>query len=133
MLIGRLGQDPDVRYTNSNTAVANLSIATSERYKDKSGEWKERTEWHRCVAWGRTAEICHEYLKKGIQVYIEGPLETKKWEDKNGNDRYTTEIKVLTMIMLDSKGESNQRTNDMPTTQYDMNKDFNDVDYNLPF
>src|SRR5690625_1587464 len=104
MIIGRLGQDPDVRYTQSNTAVANLSIATSERYKDKQGEWKENTEWHRVVAWGRLAEICQEYLKKGSQVYIEGPIQTRQWEDKEGQTRYTTEIKALTMTMLDSKG-----------------------------
>src|SRR5699024_232216 len=106
MIIGRLGQDPDVRYTQSNTAVANMSIATSERYKDSTGEWKENTEWHRVVAWGRTAEICQEYLKKGSQVYIEGPIQTRQWEDKEGRTRYTTEIKALTMTMLDSKGSS---------------------------
>jgi single-strand DNA-binding protein len=106
MIIGRLGQDPDVRYTQSNTAVANMSIATSERYKDKSGEWKETTEWHRVVAWGRTAEVCQEYLKKGSQVYIEGPIQTRQWEDKEGQTKYTTEIKALKMTMLDSKGSS---------------------------
>lgn len=140
MIIGRLGQDPDVRYTQSNTAVANLSIATSERYKDKQGEWKERTEWHRVVAWGRLAEICQEYLKKGSQVYIEGPIQTRKWEDKEGQTRYTTEIKALTMTMLDSKGESSggdvpqKPDNSQPvSSSVDLNDDFDDIDDDLPF
>ncbi len=140
MIIGRLGQDPDVRYTQSNTAVANMSIATSERYKDKQGEWKERTEWHRVVAWGRTAEICQEYLQKGSQVYIEGPIQTRKWEDKEGQTRYTTEIKALTMTMLDSKGDSGG--GDVPkkpdssqpvSSSVDLNEDFDDIDDDLPF
>lgn len=106
MIIGRLGQDPEVRYTQNNTAVATLNIATSEKFKDSSGELRERTEWHRCVAWARKAEICDKYLKKGSQVYVEGPIQTNQWEDKNGQKRYTTEIKVLSLQMLDSKGSS---------------------------
>lgn len=139
MIIGRLGQDPDVRYTQSNTAVANLSVATSERYKDKQGEWKENTEWHRVVAWGRLAEICQEYLKKGSQVYIEGPIQTRKWEDKEGQTRYSTEIKALTMTMLDSKGEGSgdvppKPDNSQPvSSNVDLNEDFDDIDDDLPF
>ena len=141
MIIGRLGQDPDVRYTQSNTAVANLSVATSERYKDKQGEWKENTEWHRVVAWGRLAEICQEYLQKGSQVYIEGPIQTRKWEDKEGQTRYTTEIKALTMTMLDSKGEGGGGGNVPPkpdnsqpvSSNVDLNEDFDDIDDDLPF
>ena len=140
MIIGRLGQDPDVRYTQSNTAVANMSIATSERYKDNMGEWKENTEWHRVVAWGRTAEICQEYLKKGSQVYIEGPIQTRKWEDKDGQTRYTTEIKALKMTMLDSKGSNggevpSQKPDDSKpvSSNVDLNKDFDDIDDDLPF
>lgn len=141
MIIGRLGQDPEVRYTQSNTAVANLSVATSERYKDNMGEWKENTEWHRVVAWGRLAEICQEYLKKGSQVYIEGPIQTRKWEDKEGQTRYTTEIKALTMKMLDSKGDSAGDA-DVPkkpdssqpvSSSVDLNEDFDDIDDDLPF
>ncbi len=140
MIIGRLGQDPDVRYTQSNTAVANLSVATSERYKDNMGEWKENTEWHRVVAWGRLAEICQEYLKKGSQVYIEGPIQTRKWEDKEGQTRYTTEIKALTLTMLDSKGEGGG--GDIPqkpdssqpvSSSVDLNEDLDDIDDDLPF
>lgn len=139
MIIGRLGQDPDVRYTQSNTAVANMSVATSERYKDKQGEWKERTEWHRVVAWGRTAEICQEYLKKGSLVYFEGPIQTNKWEDKDGNTRYTTEIKALTMQMLDSKGSNggemaSQPDNSQPvSSNVDLSKNIEDIDDDLPF
>ena len=93
ILIGRLGSDPEVRYTPSGAAVANFSIATSEEWKDKdSGEKRERTEWHRIVAWSRLGEICGEYLSKGRQVYIEGRLQTRSWEDRDGNKRYTTEI-----------------------------------------
>lgn len=137
MIIGRLGQDPEVRYTQSNTAVANMSIATSERFKDSMGEWKERTEWHRVVAWGRTAEICQEYLKKGSLVYIEGPIQTRKWEDKEGQTRYTTEIKALTMTMLDSKGNgsgggSGKPDNSQPvSSDTDINVD--EIDDDLPF
>lgn len=140
MIIGRLGQDPDVRYTQSNTAVANMSIATSERYKDKSGEWKEKTEWHRVVAWGRTAEICQEYLKKGSQVYIEGPIQTRQWEDKEGQTRYTTEIKALQMTMLDSKGDgggspsaSKNQGSKPVSSSVDLSENMDDIDDDLPF
>ena len=93
ILIGRLGSDPEVRYTPSGDAVANFSIATSEEWKDKnSGEKMERTEWHRIVAWRRLGEICGEYLSKGRQVYVEGRIQTRSWDDKNGVKRYTTEI-----------------------------------------
>jgi single-strand DNA-binding protein len=140
MIIGRLGQDPDVRYTQSNTAVANMSIATSERYKDKMGEWKENTEWHRVVAWGRTAEICQEYLSKGSLVYIEGPIQTRKWEDKEGQTRYTTEIKALTMKMLDSKGGGGngnipQQSDDSKpmSSSVDLDENLDDLEDDLPF
>lgn len=93
ILVGRLGGDPEVRYTPSGVAVANFNIATSEEWKDKdTGEKKERTEWHRIVAWRKLGEICGEYLSKGRQVYIEGRIQTRSWEDRDGNKRYTTEI-----------------------------------------
>lgn len=137
MIIGRLGKDPDVRYTQSNTAVANLSIATSDRYKDKSGEWKETTEWHKVVAWGRKAEVCQEYLSKGSQVFIEGSLQTNKWEDKDGNTRYTTEIKTFRMQMLDSKGDNNNNNSSgggggQPMSS-NVDLDDKDIDDDLPF
>lgn len=105
IIIGNLGADPEVRYTQSNTAVANLSVATSERYKDRSGEWKETTEWHRVVAWDRLAEIAQEYLSKGSKIYVEGSIQTRSWEDKEGQKRYTTEIRARMIRMLDSKSD----------------------------
>ncbi|HMB97743.1 MAG TPA: single-stranded DNA-binding protein [Balneolaceae bacterium] len=136
MIIGRLGADPEVRYTQSNTAVANMSVATTERFKDRNGELQERTEWHRVVAWGRTAEVCQQYLKKGSLVYFEGPIQTSEWEDKNGQKRYTTEIKALTMQMLDSRGggpseESSQKQNMASTVEID--ESFDDMEDDLPF
>jgi single-strand DNA-binding protein len=101
LLIGRLGQDPETRYLPSGEAVANISLATSERWKDKqSGEMKEQTEWHRVNFFGRLAEIVAEYLKKGALVYVEGQIRTRKWEDKEGQTRYTTEIRASEMRML---------------------------------
>ncbi len=104
IILGSLGQDPDIRYTAGGAAVANISIATNEQWKDKeSGEMQERTEWHRVVFFGRLAEIVGEYLRKGSQVYIEGRIQTRKWQDKEGKDRYTTEIVANEMQMLGSK------------------------------
>ena len=122
LLIGRLGRDPEVRYTQDGTAIANFSIATSEEWKDKkTGEKQERTEWHRIVAFQRLGEICGEYLSKGRQVYVEGRLQTRDWQDKDGNKRYTTEIVASQMQMLGSKdsydntgGGSGLKKNDMP-------------------
>ena len=101
ILVGNLGKDPEVRYMPSGGAVANVTLATSEQWKDKqSGEQKERTEWHTVVFYQRLAEIVGEYLKKGSQIYVEGSLRTRKWQDKNGQDRYTTEIIASEMQML---------------------------------
>jgi single-strand DNA-binding protein len=105
ILIGNLGQDPEVKYMPNGGAVTNVTIATSESWKDKnSGEQKENTEWHRVVFFRRLAEIAGEYLKKGSKVYIEGKLQTRKWQDQSGNDRYTTEIIANEMQMLDARG-----------------------------
>jgi single-strand DNA-binding protein len=105
ILIGNLGDDPEVRYTSGGAAVANIRMATSESWKDReTGEQQERTEWHRVVFFGRLAEIVAEYLKKGSQIYIEGRLQTRKWQDKEGNDRYTTEIVANEMQMLGGRG-----------------------------
>ncbi len=108
MLIGRLGKDPEVKYTSSGQAVAKFSIATDETYKDRNGEQQRRTEWHNIVAWRRLAEICGEYLVKGKLVYIEGPLRTRQWEDREGNKRTTTEIEAREMKMLSSRSEHSQ-------------------------
>ena len=105
--IGRLGSDPEVRYTPSGVAVANFNIATSEEWKDKdTGEKRERTEWHRIVAWRRLGEICGEYLSKGRQVYVEGKLQTRDWEDRDGNKRYTTEIVATDVQFLGTRDSS---------------------------
>ena len=106
ILVGNLGSDPELRYTGSGTAVCNFSLATSESYKDRDGNQVENTEWHRIVAWARLAEICGEYLKKGRQVYIEGQLQTRQWEDKDGNTKYTTEIKAREMQMLGGRDDN---------------------------
>ena len=114
ILIGNLGRDPEVRYTPDGTAVANFSIATSDEWTDKgTGEKQERTEWHRIVAFRRLGEICGEYLSKGRQVYIEGKLQTREWQDKEGNKRYTTEIVASQMLMLGPRG-SGQNTGPSP-------------------
>jgi len=105
ILVGNLGQDPEVRYMPNGNAVANITVATSETWKDKNtGDNQEKTEWHRVVMFRRLGEIAGEYLKKGSKVYIEGKLQTRKWQDKNGQDRYTTEIVADQMQMLDSRG-----------------------------
>jgi single-strand DNA-binding protein len=105
MLIGNLGKDPEVRYTTAGQAVASFSIATSEKFKNRSGEMEERTEWHNVVLWGRQAEIAKDYLAKGRTVFIEGRLQTRKWQDKDGRDRYTTEIVGDRMQFVGPKGD----------------------------
>lgn len=105
ILVGNLGRDPEIRYSPSGAAVANVNIATTDSWKDKNtGEQQERTEWHRVVFFGRLAEVVGEYLKKGSQVYVEGRIQTRKWQDKEGNDRYTTEIVANEMQMLGGRG-----------------------------
>lgn len=106
ILIGNLGQEPELRYTGSGTAVCNMRLATNESYKDRDGNLVEKTEWHNVVAWDRLAEICNEYLEKGSQVYFEGSLQTRQWEDKEGQTRYTTEVKAREMMMLSDRGSS---------------------------
>ena len=106
LIIGNLGRDPEIKYTQSNVPVANFSVATTESWKDKnSGEWQEKTEWHRIVAWRHLAERAERYLKKGKQVYIEGRIETRKWTGQDGNDRYTTEIVAQQLMLLGRRDE----------------------------
>ena len=109
ILIGHLGRDPEVRFTSSGEAVCNLNIATSERFKDKAGEQRESNEWHRVGLYRRQAEIARDYLKKGSLVYVEGSLKTRKWTDKNGQERYSTEIEGREMKMLGAGGETAQQ------------------------
>jgi single-strand DNA-binding protein len=100
ILIGNLGQDPELRYTQSDTAVCNMRVATTDSYTDRDGNEVEQTEWHNVVAWGRLAEICNEYLEKGSRAYFEGSMQTRSWEDRDGNTRYTTEVKAQEVQFL---------------------------------
>lgn len=106
IIIGNLGADPEIRYTQSGTQVASFTVATTERWRGQDGQMQESTEWHRIVAWAKLAEICGEYLHKGSRVYIEGKIQTRKWQDQSGNDRYTTEIVAREMKMLSPRGGS---------------------------
>jgi len=141
ILVGNLGNDPDIRYTAGGAAVANISLATTDSWRDKeSGEKQERTEWHRVVFFGRLAEIVGEYLRKGSQVYVEGRLQTRKWQDKTGNDRYTTEIVANDMQMLGGRGSSMPGNDQAPAPMADSKTDSrpatadNDfVDDDIPF
>ncbi len=105
ILVGNLGRDPEMRHTQNGRPVGNFTLATNERWRDKDGQQQERTEWHRIVVWDRLAEICTEYLTKGKQIYIEGRLQTRQWEDREGNKRSTTEIVANQMQMLGRRGE----------------------------
>ncbi|GIS91227.1 MAG: hypothetical protein CM1200mP20_12680 [Pseudomonadota bacterium] len=117
IIVGNLGRDPEVRYSASGSAIANVTVATTDSWKDRqSGERQERTEWHRVVFFNRLAEIAGEYLKKGSQVYIEGRIQTRKWEDKDGNDRWTTEIVANEMQMLGSRGGGEMQDLPLRTT-----------------
>ncbi len=106
MVLGNLGRDPETRYTADGAAITSASVATTRRWKNGAGEMQEETEWHRLVFFGRLAEIAGEYLKKGSPVFVEGHLKTRKWEDKDGNDRYTTEVVVENLQMLGGRGEA---------------------------
>ena len=135
IVVGNLGADPDARYMPNGNAVTNISVATTASWKDKeSGERQEKTEWHRVVFFGRLAEIASEYLKKGSQVYVEGRLQTRKWEDKEGNDRWTTEIVANEMQMLGERISSSSNSNNISTPK-SSNSEFtpDDFDDDIPF
>lgn len=148
ILVGNLGNDPEVRYTPAGAAVTTISIATTESWKDKEGNKQEKTEWHRVVFFSRLAEIAGEYLKKGSQVYIEGKLRTNKWQDQNGQDRYTTEVLANEMQMLGGRGgDSGQggfggggmpsaprpNNNNKPQQNQNQQPNFDDFDDEIPF
>jgi len=116
MLIGRLGQDPEIRYTQTGSAVANVNIATNDYWTDKKGEKQERTEWHSLVLWGKLADLAQSYLKKGSQVYVEGRIQTRDWEDDQSQKHYKTEIVVTTMQFLDTKTSDNNISTEYSTT-----------------
>ncbi len=134
ILVGNLGRDPELRYTQGGTAVANLSIATSETWNNKDGQKQERTEWHRVVLWDKLAEIAQKFLTKGRQVYLEGRLQTRAWQDKDGNKRYTTEIRGDQLVMLGGKGEQPQaQTNISPPASQPELEPFQATDDDVPF
>jgi single-strand DNA-binding protein len=112
LLLGRLGKDPEIRYTNQQNPIGNFSLATSERRKDASGNWNEVTEWHNIVVFGKTAENCSKFLKKGREAFIEGRIQTRKWQDKEGKDRYTTEVIANTVQFVGGRGASDGDSND---------------------
>ena len=115
ILVGRLGQNPEIRYTPSGAAVTNFSVATSESWNDKSGQKQEKTEWHRIVVWGKMAETCNQYLAKGRQVYLEGKLQTRQWQDKDGQTKYTTEVQALTVQFLGGNAQNNAQPGSSPS------------------
>jgi single-strand DNA-binding protein len=114
MLIGRLGQNPELRYTQSGQPVCNFSLATSENWKDKGGQKQEHTEWHKIVVWGKLAEVCTQYLQKGRQAFIEGRIQTRQWQDQEGATRYTTEVLAQQVQFL---GSNKEQSNDSPPTE----------------
>ncbi len=140
ILIGNLGKDPDVRYAPNGDAITNITVATTESYKDKSGEKQEKTEWHKVAFFGKLAEIAGEYLKKGSQVYVEGRIQTRKWQDKDGQDRYTTEIVADRMQMLGGRGEAQERAPAQHQERQQQQRPaqqpkgaFDDMDDDIPF
>ena len=132
MLIGRLGQDPELKYTQSGVALVSFSVATGLKWKDQEGNMQERTEWHNVKAWRGLAETCSNYLKKGSKVYIEGRLETSNWEDENKKKHYKTEIVIDEMIMLDSKGDRDNTQGSNTSTKPAVNTNAA-TDDDLPF
>lgn len=133
ILLGHLGGDPELRYLPDGSPVASFSIATNETWKDKNGEKQERTEWHRCQAWGRLAEIAGEYLKKGAPVYLEGKIRTRKWQDKNGQDRYTTEIVVERLQMLGGKRDETESVEGEKPQETKSQSALDDFEDDIPF
>ena len=133
ILVGHLGKEPEVRYTPSGSAVTNISVATSEYWKDQNSQQQERTEWHRVVFFKRLAEVAFEFLKKGDKVYIEGKLQTRKWQDNNGHDKFTTEIIANDMQMLGAK--SNKTTTNKPQISNDTPSNGGDIQFDddIPF
>lgn len=130
LIIGNLGKDPETRYGTDGGAITNISIATTETWKDKQGEKQEKTEWHRVSFFGKLAEIAGEYLKKGSQVYVEGRIQTRKWQDKEGNDKYTTEIVADRMQMLGGRSEESAKPKEKPKAKAGAFDDFED---DIPF
>jgi single-strand DNA-binding protein len=143
ILLGRLGQDPELKYTPGGSPVCNFSLATTESWTDKSGQKQEKTEWHRIVVWGKLAELCNQYLAKGRQAFLEGRLQTRSWDDKDGNKRYTTEILASTVQFVGGPSATNNSTNtgavdssyaqSAPTQDYQISSDASFAADDIPF
>lgn len=133
MVIGYLGADPELRHLDSGTAVCNFSMATNEKWKDRDGEAQESTEWHRIVVWGKQGENCNEYLAKGRQAYVEGRIETREWEDKDGNRRWTTEIVAQRVLFMSSEGDGGKRRNEPPPRDEQSGPPDTHDDDDIPF
>lgn len=136
IVLGRLGQDPELKYTTSGESVCNFSVATSEGWTDKSGQKQEKTEWHRVVTWGKTAENCNKFLHKGKNVYLEGKIQTRSWEDKNGQKRYTTEINANIVQFLGgekSEAKTDTKQDDFMKKDYDVKTDSKFDALDIPF
>jgi single-strand DNA-binding protein len=144
ILLGRLGQDPELKYTPGGAAVCNFSLATTESWSDKSGQKQEKTEWHRVVVWGKLAELCNQYLAKGRQAFLEGRLQTRSWDDKDGNKRYTTEILASTVQFIGGASTGTQNNTNTgavdssysqstPTQEYQISSDASFAADDIPF
>lgn len=139
IIMGRLGQDPELKYTPGGMAVCNFTMATSETWNDKAGQKQERVEWHRVVVWGKLAELCNQYLAKGKQAFVEGSLQTRSWDDKtSGQKRYTTEIKAASVQFMGSKNSSQSpggaaNTGEGDGAEYDISSDSNFTSDDIPF
>lgn len=141
ILLGRLGQDPELKYTPGGSAVCNFSLATTEGWTDKQGQKQEKTEWHRVVVWGKLAELCNQYLAKGRQAFIEGRLQTRAWDDKDGNKRYTTEILAATVQFIGGATATNTQNNvdtsyaqsAAPAQEYQISSDASFAADDIPF
>lgn len=143
ILLGRLGQDPELKYTPGGSPVCNFSVATTESWTDKSGQKQEKTEWHRIVVWGKLAELCNQYLAKGRQCFLEGRLQTRSWDDKDGNKRYTTEILANTVQFIGGPSANNERTTGnnvdtsyaqaAPAQEYQVSNDAHFAADDIPF
>lgn len=132
IVLGRLGQDPELKYTPSGAAVCNFTLATSESWQGKDGQKQERTEWHRVVVWGKLAELCNQYLAKGRQAFVEGSLQTRSWDDKDGNKRYTTEINAKVVQFIGGSGGSgSQGSSDSSSSDDSGSEDFGADDSNF--
>jgi single-strand DNA-binding protein len=140
ILLGRLGQDPELKYTPGGSPVCNFSMATTEAWTDKQGQKQEKTEWHRIVVWGKLAELCNQYLAKGRQAFVEGRLQTRSWDDKDGNKRYTTEILANTVQFIGGSANAGQATQvnagaeaQAPTPEYQISNDAHFASDDIPF